>query len=91
MAVAALLAFGLLATNGASPVLAQAADPCDDGFLTTTDDTTCYTTADTFDVKLGGGTTLTSYWVYSSGLGNAPSGSERVEDIDVSDDADGLG
>ena len=84
VALAALLAFGLMATTGAQPVAAQEA-ACEDGFAASASGpTTCYTTDDTFDIKLIGGANLTSRWVYSTGIGNAPPGASRVDGVDVS-------
>ena len=97
MALAALLAFGLMATYGVSPALADneaneaatSADHCSKGVdaahAPTEHDITCATLADTFDVKfLGQANEMkTGKYVYSTGVGNRPEGSVLKEDVDV--------
>ena len=97
MALAALLAFGLMATYGVSPALADnladeattSADHClkgiDAAHAQSDHAITCATLADTFDVKFLGlaSNMKTGKYVYSTGIGNRPEGSVLKEDVDV--------
>ena len=71
MALAALLAFGLLAINGAQPVAAQDAASCEDGIDSNNNQNlTCSTVGDSVDVVFEAGVSSSvsfEKWVYITG------------------------
>ena len=85
VAVAALLAFGLMAVTGSQPASANAGDAghCTDGVeYNHTEDITCTTTGDSLDVKFTGGENEEGIWVYTTGVSGIAS-SDITEDVEI--------
>ena len=75
VALAAFLAFGLLATSGLQPAAADTGDVghCTDGVEHDhAEDIACNTTGDSLGVKFTGAATETGIWVYTTGVGSVP-------------------
>ena len=90
VAVAALLAFGLMAVTGSQPASADAGDAghCTDGVeYNHTQNITCTTTGDSLDVKFTGGQDQEGIWVYTTGVSGIAS-SDITEDVEISGNAD---
>ena len=90
VALAAFLAFGLMATTGAQPAAAHTGDAghCTDGIeYDHNPDVACATTGDSLDVKFTGTMQPEGIWVYTTGVGNIPS-SDVTEDVQIAGSAD---